>query len=220
VKKRSIQLVSASFLIVGLSRAFIFLNINLLLVIPVLLVFAFLPKKIEWTIAVPLFGYALYSGWENALFNFVGVYIPLFLIYFIIRLYLISRKYILKKTIKISELKEGDIPADTFVQDPQTGKIEVSEKLSIGSVINHLRNNTLKNALANKRQGWRVIADSMSAAGLENTQVDGLKNAAQEGKIKDEIEIKLSAPFVPAILIAYIVLQTIGDVFWIVLYHL
>jgi len=61
----------------------------------------------------------------------------------------------------------------------------------------------------------KEIISSKSAAGLEEKQIAKLKELAKKGKIPDRLLVKESAPFVPAVLIAYIVLNIVGDVIWL-----
>ncbi len=60
----------------------------------------------------------------------------------------------------------------------------------------------------------KEIVSSRKARGVTPGEINELQKLVKEGKLEDKIELKLSAPFVPAILIAYLALNVCGDLLW------
>lgn len=87
-------------------------------------------------------------------------------------------------------------------------------QIEIKRIINYLATNKLQELKEYLQPSGRVIASSRKAMGLTEEQINELKELARKGKIEDNIEVKLSAPFVPAMLIAYLVLNAVGDALW------
>lgn len=216
VKKRSIQLAKLGFAVVGINSLLIALGLTSWLVLPALILLAFLNLWIQTVIITILFIFSLVQNPVDAIYGFALLFMPLLFLYLLIKLYFVSKDKILKKEIRISEMEEGMITAETIVL--QKGKVRRIGALKIGNIINHLRNNNLAalSGLINPR--GKLLANSRSAAGITVEQLEELKEAVREKRIEDRIKIKLSAPFVPAMLIAYVILQLVGDLLWNVLF--
>ena len=60
----------------------------------------------------------------------------------------------------------------------------------------------------------KIIASARNAGGVSEKEIVELKKLVKQGKLKNEICIKMSVPFVPAVLIAFIVLSIAGDILW------
>jgi len=59
-----------------------------------------------------------------------------------------------------------------------------------------------------------MVVSSLAARGVTDEEMALLKGAVERKEIEDAITIKLSAPFVPAVLIGYLALQLVGDLVW------
>jgi len=108
----------------------------------------------------------------------------------------------LHKKKKISELKDGDIPAKQLVLENNT---YVWRSFSFADIIKYLRAkkfNRIQELLKPKN-----VVISTKAAGLTQEDIEKLKKLAKDSKIAEEIEIKESAPMAQAMLLAYILLQ-------------
>ena len=62
--------------------------------------------------------------------------------------------------------------------------------------------------------GTKVESFTREGFDAAKEKIAELQEAVKKGRIEDRIRISLSAPFVPAIFIAYVVLQLVGDLLW------
>ncbi len=212
LKKRAGQLIKLSGAIVGLSSLLLFLSLPAILILPIIILLAFLGESIQLVIIILPAIFALIMAPVESITNFVFIFAPLFVLYFLIKLFLLSKDKILKNEIKITEMEEGMIVAETIVEE--NGKITRLEGFKIGKIINYFRNNNVEALTGMLRPKGKILANSRSAAGITEEQLRTLKELALKKKIEDRIKIKLSSAFVPAVLIAYIVLQFVGDLIW------
>ena len=129
-----------------------------------------------------------------------------------IKLYLISR-FLLKKELDISELEEGMIPAQSIyrLKDDSVVKMPLIE---MKTIINYLKDNKLAELQSYLNPDGIEIISAKKARGLTVEEIAELRKLAVEKKIYGKIEVKFTAPFVPAILIAYVVLNLVGDLLW------
>ncbi|MBU2475967.1 A24 family peptidase [Candidatus Micrarchaeota archaeon] len=221
MKKRLIQSIKLIALITGLN--YVLVNVLLInnsiflfvIVIVSLILSAKLNAKIRIPLILVLFGYAVYFDLQNSFQNFFTGVFFVYLLYVLLKLFSFSRKYALRKKIKVNELEEGMIPAVSFYE--VEGKIIEKKALETGKIINNLRNNNLEALLQELRPKGKEIVSMRKAAGLEEKEIIELKKLAKEKKIPEEIEIKLTAPMVPAVLIAYVLVNITGDLIWNIL---
>ncbi|MCH7902925.1 prepilin peptidase [archaeon] len=210
--QRTIRIAELAILITGLNLIFNELSLIEFLVLPVLIIIAFLPSKVKiaTTIIIGLIGVSM--GLEVFIVNFVSIGIPLLLIYLLWKIYSESKEYAFKETIKVKDLEEGMIPDKYIVE--RNSKIEFVEGPSIKSVIKNLMNNRIENAIKDFKIKGRVLASPKAAGGLTNKDVKELKEKAAKGLMVKTINVRKTMAFVPAILVAYIVLQLTGDLLW------
>ncbi|MFH1256137.1 MAG: prepilin peptidase [Candidatus Diapherotrites archaeon] len=148
---------------------------------------------------------------QEAVFSFIAFLFAAFFFYFVVKLW-INSKSALRKEVSVNELQEGMIPAETIVEI--NGMIEKPEQISLGKIIKLVKDNNLGALNELVQPKGRILADARSAAGLTQEQVDELKGLSAGKKIGETMTVKESAPFVPAVLIAYILLQIVGDILW------
>ena len=160
-------------------------------------IFVVLALAVDFTPTVQQFGLALLS------------LLPL---YIILQLYLMSREDVLVMRKKITELSEGEIAGENIMLE--NGKPERISGMSLGTIINNIRNNRFDLIRQSLNPTGEVLASERSAGGLTQGQIKILQRLVSEGKLEDVIKIKDSAPFVPAVLIAYLALQITGDIIW------
>jgi len=219
MKKRVLQSVQLMMLLVGLNyvlEKFISDGIILfVLVIAAIIVSAKLNEKIRIGISLLLFGFALYSDFMISLQGFITGFVFVFLLYFFLKMFSFSRKYALKKKIKVNELEEGMIPAVSFYE--VEGKIIEKKGLSMASIINNIRNNNLEALMQEMHPKGKEIVSNRKAAGIEEKEIELIKKLVSEKKIGSEIEIKLTAPMIPAVLIGYVLVNITGDLIWNIL---
>jgi len=217
LKKRFFRIVVFSLLIVGLNSAFVFFGIPAMFIWPALILLILIgiydkAKIVEKIAAVILFLFAIYLSAIDALNQLLWVFVPLVFIYILLMLFFLSRTKVLRRDVLVENLEEGEIPSKTIVA--RKGKIAILEEFSIGKLIKHLMNNNLEVFNQASKPEERVVVSSTSAAGLTEEQLKELKELAKKGLIAKKIEVKETAPFVPAILIGYLLLQLVGDVLW------
>mgnify|MGYP001612881914 CR=1 FL=1 len=141
----------------------------------------------------------------------VQVALPLLAAYAVWTLYTESRKYAFRETIPSKSIAEGMVPDAVIVE--RKGKIELSEPASVKSVINQLMDNKVWKVPTPAGVG-RVIFSPSQAGGLSESGALEIRALAAKGKIPDEIRVRKTMAFVPAMLLGYIALQLTGDVLW------
>lgn len=147
----------------------------------------------SWTRAYPLFPITL-------LLNSIILAAPVLLIYALLsRLRGGGAFY---EEIRLSEIEEGMIPAETIYE--KDGEIDRYSPGPLGFLT----------GLFGKPDWDRKITDPRKAAGFSSREVDVLKQAVQEGKIEDHIRIKKGVPFAPAIGAGVFVAVIYGGIYW------
>lgn len=212
-KKDFLGILSSTLLVIGAIQLGTFLNIDSIIIIPALAAIGFLGKKIIPLIAAIFFAAGIILTQTIPTEQFALTFLALFLLYFFIRLYLIAKTDILIEKTRISELQEGMISAQTIIKE-KSG-IKIIEPVSIKTVINLVRNNNVKELAADlmKPKGT-ILASPANAGGVTIEQIKELQKAVKSGQLEDSLRIKKSLPFVPSVLIAYIITQVIGDFLW------
>jgi len=133
------------------------------------------------------------------LFNSIIVTIPVLLIYALIRF--IQGKKAFYDQVKITELKEGMIPAETIYE--KDGKIgRWSSRLFL------------------KKEWDKTYTNPKRASGLTRYQVGVLKKLVRAGKIENHIKIKKGLPFAPALGAGVFITVFYGDIYWQLLFWL
>lgn len=127
------------------------------------------------------------------LFNSVIAIIPILLVY---TAYCRLRgRGVLYERVKITELREGMIPAETIYE--KDGKVSRwSSKFGLGPHYDHIYTNPRR------------------AAGLTRYQVGALKRFVRERKLKNYIKLKKGIPFAPALGLGVFIAVFFGDVYW------
>ena len=99
--------------------------------------------------------------------------------------------------VKITELHEGMIPAETIYE--KDGKIgRWSSRLGLGP----------------KPRWDRTFTYPRRAAGLTRYQVGALRRLAREGRIENHLKIKRGIPFAPALGLGVFISVFYGDLYW------
>jgi preflagellin peptidase FlaK len=213
-KKRLLQALEAAAIVVGLGQAMAFLQLSQWLVLPLLVLSGLVPKKPRLVIAGLLLLYALYGNAEMAAQQFLLLAAFFFGLYLLFKLYYLS-KALMRKPVPIKELEEGMISAQTIVMDGKEAKV-VSET-GIKKLIKHLALNRSGRAMQLLKPEGRVVVSNKSAGGLTKEEIEELRALAAGKKIPSVLWVKESAPFVPAVLIAFLALSIAGDLIWFLL---
>ena len=210
--EKAISLISLGILVTGITTLLENFLIDRVLLFPILIVFAIFPKKARLPVIVLAGIYSAYFGLIEFVQSTLTISLPLIIAYGFWNLYSASKKYAFSENVKINELNEGMI-VDSYII--KRGKsLTIEEGPSIKKVIKQLIDNKLEKALQDVKIEGEIIASPKHAGGLEQETVDMLKQEAKKGNFPKEIRVKKSMAFVPAIFLAYIVLQISGDIIW------
>jgi prepilin signal peptidase PulO-like enzyme (type II secretory pathway) len=128
-------------------------------------------------------------------------------IFTLIRL-LFSLSHLMVEKVKISELKEGMIPAKTLLLK---NKKVVEENLSFSKIFNLAKVGKINELFKSKN----VIVSSRHACGMDLNEIKELKKLYKQNLISKDFYIKDSMPFVPTMLFGYIFCLLIGDYVWV-----
>jgi len=138
-------------------------------------------------------GNPIYPMPLTILFNSIIAIAPVLMVYSLVRR--AQGQSVLYDQVKITELKEGMIPAETIYE--KDGKIG-----RCGSWFS-------------LKKGWdRIYTNPKRASGLTRYQVRALKKLVQARKISNHIRIKRGLPFAPALGAGVFIAVFYGDVYW------
>ncbi len=208
LRKRFFHALEISTLAIGFSALLSMFELNQLLTLPLLFVAAFLPKKSKAVAAAAMLFVGLWLQRDVAAQRFFVMLALLLGLYLLFKLYSLS-KTLMRKPVAIKDLEEGMIPAQTLVL---RGKlVETLPEMQIKKLIKQLVANSGGKAVKAEE---KVIVSSRSAGGLTEEEIKELRSLLGRKKIGPTLLVKESAPFVPAVLIAYIALNIVGDVIW------
>lgn len=182
-------------------------------------------------ILVPLIPISFLPKWVGYVGSLVGLYlvyvgsfglselIPLVLVLILVNIlrawYGFAQKHVLTRTKRISDLQDGDIVGerivkvgDKVVREPSVSFqmiIKAGFRRDIGMIMRFLN------------PTGEILADPRRAAGVYPEDIERLQKEVKAGRLTDEIKVKASSPFAPAVLLAYVFLNLIGDNFlaWI-----
>lgn len=219
IKKAAYHGIAWGLVITGFTVLLQKLGMDSLLLIPLLLITGLLTSQqkifIGLAVVLGVAGFAI-NG-TAAVGTLALLVIGIFALECALGAFGLARKFVLRKTIPVKELKEGDILVDTWIE--RQGSFIAWKGIDLEKVLKHVKANTLAQALEELRPPkGNVTADPHNAGGLSEEQVKKLQHAAQNEKMPRAVEVKLTAPFAPAVLIAYVITNTIGDALWIALY--
>ena len=214
------RVIFSSFFLVGLYNLFAVFSLPNSLYLPafilVILLVAlarFSKNKVFGVFSFLIFMFALYTNLAGYATEFVYLVALLFTLNLLIKLATYMRQA-MRKDIKIKDLEEGMIVSELLVE--RGNKLVKEESPTIGTILNYLKDNNLEKVVNAHKIDGKVLASPRSAAGLTDENLRRVKELAKGSGI-ESIKITESAPFVPAVLIGYVALQIVGDVFWILL---
>jgi archaeal preflagellin peptidase FlaK len=138
-----------------------------------------------------------------SLMSLITIIITIKLIYFFVTIYKIISTRILSKKIKLKNLKEGDVLINNYY------KIEnkiVEKKITFIGYLKKIINNTYYKNL---------MIDSRKVRGVSKQDITFLKRTYNN--LDKEVIVKKTIPFTPSVMLAYILLNLIGDFIWFLL---
>ena len=212
IRERLLHIAEFAVAVGALNAIFIQLKWNPYLVLIVLIAMAFLPKIARIALDIVLVAAALFFDAYALAFDFIALFAVVSAIYLLLKLYVVGRDEAMRKKIKITALEEGMIVAENIVS--RNGKIIRVKPLGFGELWDYFRGMNMRALSERMRIRGKIIASARNAGGVSEKEIVELKKLVKQGKLKNEICIKMSVPFVPAVLIAFIVLSIAGDILW------
>ena len=151
-----------------------------------------------------LIGYSLiFSKKIFVFYDLLVITITILIIFLSITFYKIISSKILTFSKKINDLKEGDVVLNNYYL---VNKKVIEKKLSF---INYLKEYT------SKQKSNKLIIDSRKVGGLLPEDITFLKSSYKHN-LEKEIVLKKTIPFTPSVLVAYILLNILGDFIWFI----
>jgi archaeal preflagellin peptidase FlaK len=180
--------------------------INSLIIIPLILVWSMLKENKKYaTIIISIIALII----NNTLFiQALNAAILISVILYSLFKTLLSVKRVLITQVEVKKLTEGMIPAKTLIWKGK--KVVEQEQLDFKTIIKAIKNknsNILKEMLAPKKE----IISANKARGINDEELKIVKELAKKGLIPKRMMIKESMPFVPTMLLGYILCLIIGD---------
>ncbi len=212
IRERLLHIAEFAVAVAALNAVFLQLKWNPYLLLIVLIAMAFLPKLARIAIDAALVAIALFFDVYALAYDFIALFAVVAAIYLLLKLYAVGRDEAMRKKIKISALEEGMIVAENIVG--RGGKIMRIRPLGFGELWDYFRGMNMKALKERMHIKGRIIASARHAGGVSDAEIAELKKLVRQGKLKNEISIKMSVPFVPAVLIAFVVLSIVGDILW------
>lgn len=195
-------------LLFSLFAAFLaYYSLSPLLLFPILLAAGFIPLLFRRALAVLSLVSMLISF--IPLSDFLPVLSVLLLVNLLLSWYGFAQRHVLTTRKKISELKDGDIPGEWI--GVERGKVTRKTPVSFKTIIKALVERDLSAAMNVIHPSGVAWANPQQAAGVYPDQIALLQNAVKKGLLDDTILVKASAPFAPAVLLAYVLLNLLGD---------
>jgi archaeal preflagellin peptidase FlaK len=196
--------------IAALNRFLIEFKIPLLGGLPLMVVFGAFPKKAKYALA----GIGLIAG---IVYNTDILFTALILVASILALSLITAGYAVTKRAlseekKISELKEGDIVGESIMREKEG--VKRVPPLTLSRILSFVRSGNTDELKHELQPTGSVIVSHRAARGVDEHELEELRSLVTNKKLEDHIRVKKSIPFVPAVLIAYVALNILGDVLW------
>ncbi|GEM_PF-1085020 len=153
-----------------------------------------------------LLGYVfVFNVTFNSIFKLSDLFsicVSVLVIYLLIIIYKVMKEKVLVNEISVLELKEGDVTYFNYY-------------LSEGAVIERkstFLNLIKENIKVNPKE--ELIINSRRIGGLNRKEVTFLNDSYKNKLISKAIKTKVTLAFTPSVLIAYILLNIFGDVFW------
>ncbi|MBM3282041.1 MAG: hypothetical protein FJY86_01715 [Candidatus Diapherotrites archaeon] len=176
-------------------------------IVPVLLVSSFFPVVVKKLLAIVFVGLVLANMIPAT--NAWSVFAVLLVVNVLRSWYGFAHVHVLTYSKKISQLEEGDIVGEWI--GLVNGKVVREKPVSFQTIIKALFERDLVLLMKIIHPPGEAWANPQQAAGVYSEQIALLKKAVREGKLEDRISLKASAPFAPAVLLAYILLNVVGD---------
>jgi archaeal preflagellin peptidase FlaK len=185
--------------------------LSLILVYLLSLIISKTPNKIKAVIISVVTVYALITHLEITITGIIFLFISIIIIDILKKLLTSVSREALQDNYKISDLKEGMIPAFS-VYEKDDGEVYTDKKSFFTRLKEGITSGNI--SLINPPKD-KLIVSSM-AAGLTEENIKELFELRAKEKISDQFKIKKGVPFAPSILIGLIISLLLGDLAFIV----
>ncbi|MFA5125574.1 MAG: prepilin peptidase [archaeon] len=183
-----------------------FFNLNALLVIIILLIWGIIGEKKKFITIISVI-WALITNPVLLTQALIAAMIFSVGLYTIIKLLLSARK-ILSTEINVKDLEEGMIPAKSIIKKGK--KLEEVNPFDFKQIVKYAKEKNFK-AIKEMIMPKKEIISSRKARGLTIEELKEVKKLAAKGLIPKKIFIKESMPFVPTMLLGYLLCLILGD---------
>jgi preflagellin peptidase FlaK len=183
--------------------------LSLILIYLLAFIFSKFPNRAKAILISVVTVYALITNFKITISGIGLIFISITIIEIVKKLLTSVSKEALQDNYKMSELKEGMIPAySVFEKDD---KVYVDDQSFISRIKTALKTGDV--TLINPPKG-KLLVSSM-AAGLTEKDINILKELKNKNKLVDVFRIKKGVPFAPSILIGLLISLFIGDIAFI-----
>lgn len=187
------------------------LGLSSFIVLALIVLFGLVPAKIRKILGIGFGLTGIFFSGQSFAGNAIQLFTAVLAVFLVFKLLFSLRKlFRIKK--QVLQLKEGDIPAVDIIETKNG--IEIREEKSL---LEMLKNQKKQGLLKNIPETTRTVCSSRRAGGLEKEQIQELIALFRQKKIPEEITLKESTAFVPAILVAYLFLNIIGNPLWLLI---
>jgi len=212
MKQKTLQGIHASFFIAG---TYIILKnvipvelLWTLIIIEFLIIIGWgLTKNKKIIITIISFCGGLYLDPLLAIQSLVGLLFMIVIVYGIIKL-MFSLRPLLSSEIDVDKIEEGMIPGVSLMWKGK--KVVEVVPLSISNIIKYAKEQQIGKIFEKKE----LIVSATKARGFDEEELKEIKMLAKKGLISKKIMIKESMPFVPTMLIGYLLAVIFGDFLW------
>lgn len=211
-KKSILNILINAIYITGIYFVLLYFKLPIYLIIFVALILMLVPKSIKWPLGIILFVLGFFLTPLNLISNLFFTIIYMFLFFFIISGFKISKSGIFDKLIQLKDLKEGQILKYPLIyENNKLISLKFSLFNEIKIAIKNKKYYELNNIL-NKRKDLysKIVINNKFASGLNDEEVIKIKNCYNE----NTIVLKETIAMVPAILLAFTIMFIFGDLIW------
>jgi preflagellin peptidase FlaK len=179
--------------------------LSLILTILLIMVISKLPDKLEAVVVTVAVAFALYSRLELTLISIGFLLVSITFVNIVRKVLTSVSREALQDDYRISQLKEGMIPAYNMYE--LDGEIQIDDTGFFSKAKEAVKTGDISKLSGPK---GKLVVGAL-AAGLQKKDIDYLKDILKEGKIEDNLRIKRGVPFAPSILIGLLISLFIGD---------
>ncbi len=207
-KKSVVESFAYGLLVLLFTRLVEGVGLPIWMIVLLMVVSAFLPRmaRIFLVLLTVLLGFFSIVSFSSFPFLFATFLI----IGLIFSWYKFAQRHVLTRIKKISDLQEGDIVGEIF--RVRGDKIVREEPVSFKNIIKAGLQRDVPGLMSVFHAQNDIVASPRQAAGLYSEQVARLQGEVKKGSLEDRVVVKASSPFAPAVLLAYGVLNLVGDI--------